>query len=295
MRELRVVGPGEDSGHILVETVDGDEQFSLSLGKELRTVSDSDTTPPEGETPGIGLIEAPLPSADVAPTSAKLTAVPPVPSLPPREIQVRVRGGESAESIAESSGMTLEKVLRFARPVLEERARITVEARRARARRSTPEGQLVEFGEAVDSRFAAHGIEVGSVTWDAYRRDDSVWVVSAGWIGGDSERIARWAVSLSHRLVTPLDETASDLLSDRPIRPIVHAVPTLVDVADGDTGPLPEAVPEQVFDQEAEADSDRYGDTPPLPLRLADPPRRSGRQQIPAWDDILLGVRRKTD
>jgi hypothetical protein len=298
MRELRVVGPGEDSGHILVESVDGDEQFSLSLGKELRTVSGSDMTPPEDETPAIGLIEAQLPAADEAPSAQvgpKLSAVPPVPSLPPREIQVRVRGGESAESIAESSGMTLEKVLRFARPVLEERARITVEARRARARRSTAEGQLVEFGEAVDSRFAAHGIEAGSVSWDAYRRDDSVWVVSAGWVGGDSERIARWAVSLSHRLVTPLDETASDLLSDRPIRPVVHAVPTLVDVADGDTGPLPEAVPEQVFDQEAEADTDRYGDTPPLPLRLADPPRRSGRQQIPAWDDILLGVRRKTD
>jgi hypothetical protein len=218
-----------------------------------------------------------------------------VPSLPPREIQVRARRGESAESIAESSGMALDKVMRFARPVIEERARITVEARRARARRSTAEGQLVPFGESVDSRFLAHGIDPESVTWDSYRREDSVWVVSAGWLGGDSERIARWAVSLTHRLVTPLDETAGDLLSDRPIRPVVHAVPAIEPTSEGDTGPLPDPVVEEVFDQEADSQLGSSSDTPPLPLRLADPVKRSGRQQIPAWDDILLGVRRKQD
>lgn len=271
MRELRFVGPGEDSDHVVVETVDGDEQFSLSVGEELRIVSEDETTPSE----------------EPAPEPASVA------SLPPREIQMRVRSGESAESIAEGSGMALDKVMRFARPVLEERARITVEARRARARRSTAEGQLVAFGEAVDSRFSAHGIDVTSVEWDAYRREDAVWVVSAAWVGGDSERIARWAVSLTHRLVSPLDETAADLLSDRPIRPVVHAVPALDEPAEGATGPLPEPAVEEVFDQEAE--SDPYGDTPPLPLRLAEPVKRSGRQQIPAWDDILLGVRRKTD
>jgi hypothetical protein len=275
MRELRYVGPGDDPDHVVVEALDDEEQFSLQIGEELRTVTGSDAPPPESA--------APRPPAHAS------TAEPA--TISPRDIQMRARAGESAESIAESSGTSLEKVMRFARPVLDERARITVEARRARARRNTPEGELVPFGEAVDSRFSAHGIDASSVSWDAYRRDDGVWVVSAAWVGGDSERIARWAVSLSHRLVTPLDETAADLLSDRPIRPVVHAVPPIdVDA----TGPLPEAVPEEVFDQEAPADP--YGDTP-LPLRLADPakPSRSGRQQIPAWDDILLGVRRKTD
>jgi hypothetical protein len=273
MRELRFVGPGADPDHVVVETVDGDEQFSLTIGEELRAMSGTD-------------------SSDVTPEPAPVTApVESAPALAPREIQVRARRGESAESIAEHSGMALDKVMRFARPVLEERARITVEARRARARRSTAEGQLVPFGEAVDARFLAHGIEPESVSWDSYRREDSVWVVSAGWLGGDSERIARWAVSLTHRLVTPLDETAADLLSDRPIRPVVHAVPPIEATSDGDTGPLPEPVVEEVFDQEA----DPLSDTPPLPLRLADPVKRGGRQQIPAWDDILLGVRRKTD
>jgi hypothetical protein len=280
MRELRFVGPGEDSDHVLVETVEGDEQFSLLTGEELRSMSGTDT-PAEGA------------DADPAPV---VTA--PVATLSPREIQIRIRRGDSAENIADTSGMTLEKVLRFARPVIDERARITVEARRARARRSTPEGQLVEFGDAVDSRFSAHGVNPELVRWDAYRREDSVWVVSAAW-SDDADRIARWAMSLTHRLVTPLDETAADLLSDRPIRPVVHAVPPLLPGAnDGEafTSPLPKVV-EEVYDQDARVDHVGGYETPPLPLRLADPikPRPGTRQQVPPWDDILLGVRRKTD
>ncbi len=276
MRVLRFVGPDVSPGRVVVETLDGEKQFSLELGESLHM------------------------TIETAPLSAVSTGSS-VPDLSPREIQMRTRAGESPESLAESSGMALDKVLRFARPVLEERTRITVEARRARARQSTPEGQLVSFGDCVDRRFAEHGIDPAQVSWDAYRRDDAVWVVSAGWLGGDTERIARWAVSLTHRLVSPLDETASDLLSDRPIRPVVHVVPALepeveadiaaeqLDLSENLTGPLPEPIIEEVFDQEADSD------TPALPLRLADPVKRSGRQQVPAWDDILLGVRRTTD
>jgi hypothetical protein len=287
MRELRFVGPGDESGCVVVETVEGDEQFSLQVGEELRSVTDTESgdsvVPEDSEDAG------PVPAVEVEPTASQEM------TITPREIQVRARGGESAESIAESAGMNLDKVMRFARPVLDERTRITVEARRARARRSTPEGQLVPFGEAVDSRFTAHGIDVDSVDWDAYRRDDGVWVVSASWIGGEAARIARWAVSLTHRLVSPLDETASDLLSDRPIRPVVHVVPTLDD-GENLTDPLPVVV-EEVFDQEAPPEPVEPFIEPPPPLRLAEGPRhaRTGRQQIPAWDDILLGVRRKND
>jgi len=290
MRELRFVGPGQESGYAIVESVEGDEQFSLHVGEELLTVS-------EDESGDVTPLDAPSEPAVLQPVSEL-----PAAEITPREIQVRVRAGENPEAIAESEGVSLQRVMLFARPVLDERARITVEARRARARRTTPEGQLVPFGETVDSRFAAHGIDAEAVEWDAYRRDDHVWVVSAHWIGGESARTARWAVSLSHRVVSPLDETASDLLSDRPIRPVVHAVPALIH---NDTDPLPTIEVdevEEVFDQEApepppKPEPEPFVDTPPLPLRLAEGPRhaRNNRQQIPAWDDILLGVRRKND
>ncbi len=100
------------------------------------------------------------------------------------------------------------------------------EGRRAKARRSTTEGQTVVFGEAVDERFAQHGIDPQSVRWDAHRREDGQWVLSAHWVGGQADRRADWSFHLSGRTVAPLDDTAADLLSDRPIRAILAPEPS---------------------------------------------------------------------
>jgi hypothetical protein len=183
-------------------------------------------------------------------------------------------------------------------------------------------------------------------------------VVTASWLGGGTQRVAEWHFHLSGRAVTPLDDTAADLLSDRPIRPVVSVVepperpslaaaPPLVRgvVAFPVMGePASAAHPaEEVFDQDAAdqsadhsghqgtaphdltADDDAELSAPPLPLRLAEPPAgsttpnaetsrlpklknlgvaardeesdedRAARARIPSWDDILLGVRRKSD
>lgn len=311
MRKLRFVGPGDGSGHFVVESLDGDEQFSVLVDDRLRACLRTDEPPV---------------STRVAPE--------PTSSIRPREIQMRVRSGEAPHAVAEDAGISIDRVLLFAGPVLEERSRMSGEARRARARRSTPDGQLVNFGEAVDERFTAHGIDPAGVTWDSHRREDGQWVVSAGWRGGDTDRMAEWAFSLASRAVTPLDETAADLLSDRPIRPVVSIVPDLPAGAspaapDALTGPLPRSVErsdhpsvadrpaagdEQLFDQAADDHA-----TPPLPLQLVeqqaaqngrartevrrriDPhddeteEQKAARARIPSWDDILLGVRRKRD
>ena len=217
MRVLRFVGPGEDGDSVIVETADGEEAFSLPIDDDLR-----------------GAVRASVsPAREVRPEQKPIT---------PREIQVRVRAGEVPEQIADDAGMPLERVLLFARQVLEERARITDEARRARARRNTADGQLVEFGTAVDGRFAVHAIEPANVRWDSLRGADGHWVVSAAWHGTDgADRIARWSFALATRTLTPLDETAADLLSDRPIRPVVRAVPDMPSDATPEetTGPIP--------------------------------------------------------
>ncbi len=311
MRQLRFVRSGADQDHVILETADGGEHFLLPINSALRDAIRSDL-------PRLHQDE-PAPTAD---------------ELGPRDIQVRVRAGESPEDLAVQNEMSFERVMRFAGPVLAERARIADEARRGRARRSTDEGQLVVFGEAVDDRFTAHGIAAAKVTWDARRRDDGNWVISARWIGGKTERVAEWLFQLSGRSVTPLDETAADLLSDRPIRaviadlpdrpaasvtsapPLVPGVVAFPAMPGAHTGPLP--VVEEVFDQEAHnlaqprprAAADY--DAPPLPLRLPaeanDNPmltkplpreesdeQRAARARIPTWDDIMLGVRRKHD
>ncbi|SOD70420.1 hypothetical protein SAMN05892883_0121 [Jatrophihabitans sp. GAS493] len=233
MHELRFVGPGDDSDHVRVESTDGLDQFSLLVDDTLREA--------------------------IKPAPLRPNATSDSDGVSPREIQVRVRAGEDPNAIAEEAGIDVARVLLFARPVIAERSRVTDEARRARARRSTPDGQLVVFGESVDERFAAHGLDPLSVGWDSHRREDGQWLVTATWRGGDSDRSAQWAFTLAGRTVTPLDETAADLLSDRPIRPVVRAVPDLP-TADGDTGPIPmddslldqpPAPRDEVYDQDA--------------------------------------------
>ncbi|HEV7191874.1 MAG TPA: septation protein SepH [Jatrophihabitantaceae bacterium] len=281
MRQLRFVGPGRDRDHVILETADGGEQFVLYIDAQVRDAVRSD-----------------LPRLHPAPPE------PPAP-ISPREIQMRVRAGASPQDIADANEMPIDRVLRFASPVIEERGRVAQEARRARARRGTGDGQTVVFGDAVDMRFSAHGIEPSSVNWDARRREDGQWIVSAAWLGGDAERMADWAFHLTTRSVTPMDDTAADLLSDRPIRPAVTeepperptlaAAPPLAPgvvafpVMESATDASPRAR-DDVFDQDAlDEDPRRVGDTdtlgyiePQLPLRLAGPQEPTAELPRPA-------------
>ena len=304
MRQLRFVKQGDDPDHAILETSDAGEQFLLLVDTALRDAFRSD-----------------LPRLHAS-------APEPAERISPREIQMRVRAGEAPGELAEQNEITLERVMRFAAPVMAERIRIADEARRGRARRTTTDGQAVVFGDAVDERFAAHGIDPATVRWDARRREDGQWIVSASWLGGEAERAAEWSFQLGSRSLAPLDDTAADLLSDRPIHPVsppplapgVLAFPAMPDALTSPlTGPPPTR--DDVFDQEAGTDADYHA--PPLPLRLPEQPARSRdggtapmprvtnlgvahredetedqraeRARIPSWDDIMLGVRRKGD
>ncbi|HZC72903.1 MAG TPA: septation protein SepH [Jatrophihabitans sp.] len=255
MRELRFVRLTEDGSHLLVQTADGAELFALTMDPGLRTAVAGERGgqhPPEQR-----------------------------PELPigPRDIQVRVRAGESPQAIADGYGIALDRVMRFAAAAIDERRRIAGEARRARARRTGSEGaegRVVQFGEAVDERFRAHGIDAESVAWDTRRRDDGEWLVVASWLGGEATHSAEWLFSRASRSVTPLDDAAADLLSDRPIRPVVPPEPERPSLAaapplargvvafppmpEAITGPVPRV--DDVYDQDAPPEGPRA--VPPL-------------------------------
>ena len=300
MRELRFVTPGDAGDYVVVEAVqieeDGmdhleGEQFLLTVDDALRTAVGSSY---HGDQQGDHQRDEAMPTKTgreepVADASARDEPVLKAEvigmseqTISPREIQMRVRGGEDPQQVAEATEAHIDWVMRFAGPVLEERQRMADEARRARARRSTPDGQTVVFGEAVDSRFAAHGIE--EVSWDSHRREDGQWVISAHWLGGDIERTAEWLFNLSGRSVAPLDDTSSDLLSDRPIHPIADLAPVRLTIApaldDGVvafpaqpnalTGPLPTR--QQLFDQakfEAPGSEPQAKPAAPAPTKIS--------------------------
>lgn len=265
--------PGADTPErTVVLTAQDGEQFTLVIDDALIQACGMSST--IGGSDEIGPPASPEPPRKVT-------------HLSPRDIQTRLRAGEAPEDLAAETGMDYDRMMRFGFAVMQERSRVGDEARRARARRDG-DGALVPFGETVDRRFSAHGIDPADVRWDAFRRPDGSWTISATWNAGASDRQAYWAFSLAARTVLPADEAAADLLSDRPLRAVVRAVP--------DAGE--EAVPAraELFDQESpagyvrpdiprpapvtrsagagssdpDAPADSYGTTP-LPLRLADP------------------------
>jgi hypothetical protein len=275
MRVLHFVERDAEGGSIVLATSDGHEQFEVTIDSPLRDAVAGTQPAPETSTAAPGRPQ---------PTDSRLS---------PREIQTRVRAGETPQDLADEHGAGLDWVLRFAGPVLGERDRVVDEARRAKARRSTTDGQLVDFGPAVDGRFAAHGIDPAGVRWDASRRDGGPWTVSAQWIGGQAEHSARWTFQLAARSVTPADDTAADLLSDRPIRPIAAPVlslaPALVPfpaMPEAHTGPLPRV--EEVFDQAQFSDDPTPSAEPSAPSAALLEPEQNAELAEPVAEEPQL-------
>ncbi len=131
----------------------------------------------------------------------------------PREIQSRVRGGESAEVIAAETGWPLDKVLRYAEPLLAERAFIAEQAQSVEVRRSGGGATLLQAARAALGASA----DTGAIAWDAWRREDGRWIVTATYTDGDGDHAARWTYDHGGRNLHPLDDDARSLMGARPI------------------------------------------------------------------------------
>jgi len=135
------------------------------------------------------------------------------PSLSPRDIQARIRSGESAEDVARVAGVPVDRVLRYAGPVLQERAMLAQHARRTRLKTSDSGAPLAEV---VDSRLAQHGIDTEKISWDAFRRDDGCWRIVATWPSGKATAQAIWDLDKGRQVVSPHDDMAQYLCAERP-------------------------------------------------------------------------------
>ena len=178
MAELRLVGVSED-GERLVLTDDAGVQHTIVIDERLRAGVN-------GHLSRLGQLTMALESR-----------------ISPREIQNRVRSGESAEHVAESAGVPLERVLRFVGPVLREREHIADQARRARLAGSS--GPTSLLGDLVTRAASRRDVDLDDVDWDSARREDQTWVVTTTWPDGTT---AMWALDLLRHQATPLDAAA---------------------------------------------------------------------------------------
>ena len=194
MRALRVVGLGDDGKVVICES-DRGERFQIPADERLRAAARGDVT-------RLGQIAIELES-----------------QMRPREIQSRIRAGESVEQVAAAAGVPAERVERFAYPVLLERSRTAELAQRAHpVREDGPDVQ--ELGEVVSQAFSARGQDYSAAAWDSWKGEDGKWVVQLSWTAGRSYNRAHWSFHPGAHggTVTPLDDHSIDLLDPNPNR-----------------------------------------------------------------------------
>lgn len=233
MRALRVVGLGDDGKTVICEDSARGERFTLPADERLRAAARGDVT-------RLGQIEIELES-----------------QMRPREIQTRIRAGESVEQVAEAAGIPAHKVERYAYPVLLERSRTADLAQRAHPiREDGPDVQTL--GEVVAHSFGLRGQDYAVANWDSWRGEDNKWVVQLSWTAGRSLNRAHWSFHPGAHggTVTPLDDHARDLLDPQPNRPLrtVRPVTQLAQAAlNLDAAERPVPVPAAVNGSEAPA------------------------------------------
>ena len=192
--------------------------------------------------------------------------------LRPRDIQSRIRAGASVQEVVESSGMDLSKVERFAHPVLLERQRAAELATAAHP--VLADGPAVEtLLETITSALSGRGLSSEATNWDAWRTDDGRWTVRMCWTAGLSENYAhfRFTPGAHGGTVTAIDEAASELIDPEFERPLRQVAP-LAQLELEDVTPA------------AAAPNAANGQT-------ASVKRSKRKAEVPAWEDVLLGVR----
>jgi hypothetical protein len=192
--------------------------------------------------------------------------------LRPKEIQARIRAGASVEQVATGAGVDVARVERFAHPVLLERSRAAELATAAHPVLADGPAVLTLL-ETITAALVARGLNPNDTSWDAWRNEDGRWTVQLGWKAGRSDNLAhfRFVPGAHGGTVTAVDDTARELVDpnfDRALRP-------LAPVAQLD------------FDEPAPVSAD--GEAAERPRESTHDRRR--KPPVPAWEDVLLGVR----
>jgi hypothetical protein len=252
MRELKIVGLDLDGKHIICEGDNPADKFKIRVDDRLRAALRGD-------------------GARVAQTHIDIEVTN---MLSPKEIQARIRAGASVEQLATAAGADIDRVARFAHPVLLERSRAAELATAAHP--VLPDGPgVLTLLETVTSSLVARGLNPDQLTWDAWRNEDGRWTVQLGWKAGRSDNLAhfRFCPGAHGGTVTAVDDAASELVDpnfDRPLRPVAPVAQLDFDEAE----PAPSPAENETTETKTE------------PTRS-----RRGKPSVPAWEDVLLGVR----
>lgn len=304
MRELKVVGLDVDGKRLICEAPDSGDNFAIRVDNRLRAAV----------------------RGDKATSNQTEIEVEVSPGLRPKEIQSRIRAGASVEQVAALAGEDIDRIRRFANPVLLERSRAAELATAAHPVLSDGPSVLTLL-ETITTALISRGLDPNATNWDAWRNEDGRWTVQLAWKAGKSDLQAhfRFTPGSHGGTVVAFDDSASELIDPsfaRPLRPVaavaqldfemapvavhapVHPSQTPVHpsqvvlppqapapvAAAPPAPPAPAVAPQSApatAGTEAEVDEEP---APTAPKRRA----RKAKPSVPAWEDVLLGVRSGT-
>jgi hypothetical protein len=301
MPHLDLTGVSADGRRLFLESRQGDK-FTLEITPALRAAL-------RGEPTRTAVLET------------KMTS-----TLRPRDIQMRIRAGETPEAVATAAGTTVEAILPFVGPVLAEREHVAERAQKSSLRR--PVGDTGSGGRSLADAVSAHlstlQAKADDVEWDAFRRDDGRWEIAGtygttqrsgtarftfdapgNYVVADNDD-ARWLVG---SLVDEAEELRRDDLQEVRQRRLAAVSPDELPLGDDalDLVTGESAADPAMFD--APALRPTYDDPlrntanePALEAAMAEAAaleeaskhrrpvaKKRGRASVPSWDEIMFG------
>ncbi len=264
MTELRVVGKTSDGEKLELADHEGNS-FTVKIDDSLRNSLITNT--PERRLSAV---------------------VEEAPGYSIKEIQARLRAGESFDEVARISGLSPAKIERYASPIMQERAWVIEQAEK-----SSPKGTSLPLRELVIQRLAPRGVNMNQISWNTWRLDNGHWHLVLAYPSSDGSREATWNFDLNKRTFLSKDDGARWICGEeipkqtnKPDRMSDHGV---LFPADGESPQPPRLV------------AVRTDLTPEEPVEKSEIPsdaKKDGvtrRISIPSWDDIMFGRSKKKD
>ena len=258
MSDIRIIGRSNDGNNLELETQDG-SSYRLPINDELRALVNQ-------------------PRLIAVPSKEELS------TLTVTEVQARLRGGESIDSISRTTDWAPEKIEKYSGPILQERAYVIGLALASQLRK---EKHAPTLASATIAQLEPRGVDMTQVEWNTWRLPEGSWNIVLLYPNKDGViNESNWNFDLANRNLEAIDdgaawisgeeiETRSHIPSHGIVYPSVTPAPRLVAVrTEGDPAP----------------DTNSTPDTNSNGIGLDE--RRDGvtkRLKIPSWDDIMFG------
>lgn len=266
MSELRLTGKTEDGNHLALVDNEGNT-YSVRISDTLRATVNQ----------------------------PRLTSVPTVEqtdTMSVREIQRRLRAGESFEHVAREGQITVEKVERFAGPIMQEREYILDRARELVMRKDAYRADLT-FSDVVLAKLSPRGVDIDQISWNTWRLPEGIWHIELHFPNRDGSGIATWNFDLTKRALDASDDNGAWLLDEEsPTRPAATAI-----IRSEPTHPsrVEEPVRETIRIADLFDAAEEKPETPRLAVIRETPSVAdaqdgiTARAKVPSWDEIMFG------